>query len=106
MLLHRRAQKWLDLDATLTDGRTGLAITGASYEATFDGGLTWIDADTSAGGYRWMLRGPLYKPDEAGMPAVPPGVTVVTIAANLTYTVRAIAAPEVEPWTGQVRLVG
>lgn len=104
MELPRRAQKWLYLDMELVDAH-GNAVTGAGFEASFDGGLTWIDGDTSDGSPRWMLRGPLYNPNEAGMPAPPNGITPVTIPASSTFEARAIAAPEVETYTGKIYLV-
>lgn len=101
MQLPRRAQKWLYLDIELVDAH-GSIVNGATFDASFDGGVTWIPGDTTDGSPRWMLRGPDYDPAEAGMPTVPDGVTPVTVAATTAYTARAKAAPEVEPYVGKI----
>lgn len=108
MELNRRERKWLDLLITLTDVH-GAPITGATFEASFDGYATWHAADTSDGSQRWLLDGPDYVPGDPGMPSPPAGVTPVTLAPSATagsvvYHVRAIASPEVEIASGRIYL--
>jgi hypothetical protein len=77
MYLKRIAREYYSL-AIVTDPAV------ASWEASFDGGTTFVAGEVDGANTRWLLAGP----------DADPGAAIV-IAATVTPSVRATDAPEV-----------
>lgn len=104
MNLNRFERKWLDLEVTAVDV-DGNPVTVEGVKLTIDGGATWLDPNTAAGGFRYMVEHPDFDGSLPGTPTVPPGVTPIVIPASTSYYVRAVASPEVEVASGKIWLL-
>lgn len=88
MQLHPAARKWYSLAVT-----TAPPIAPDAWEATFDGGTTWVgatvlDDDTTLS--RWLVAGPTFDPASA------PEATYTSLPLNRTTPrLRVVDAPEV-----------
>ncbi len=77
MELHQEAREYFDLAIATTPTLTG-------WEASFDGGETWVAGEAVTGGARWLVAGAQADPGDA------------TVIANTVHPkVRAIANPEI-----------
>lgn len=83
MILNKRAREFYSLVIS-TDVPT------EGWEASFDGGLTWLAGEINGDEVRWLVRGPLFDPVTA------PAATATLIPSNVTTPLlRLVDNPEV-----------
>lgn len=74
-----------------TDRITGEPIEGLTWEASFDGGVTWVAGTQDAAGWRWLVAGPDFDPaDWPGLPVA----TYTVVPESTQPRIRAVSNPE------------
>lgn len=81
-MLHREGRQYYALRIETDEPATG-------WEASFDGGATYVPAVEADGESRWLVNGPTFDPDSA------PLAPSILIAANMRPLLRLIDNPEV-----------
>lgn len=77
MKLNRHAREYYAITITTEPDVDG-------WEASFDGGETWVEADTSGDGFRWLVAGPDADPG-----------TAAVVSRDIAPLVRVIDTPEI-----------